>query len=253
MLDETKALIFSIVFFFVGGFVFFKGFVWMRQKKLIENIPTSKIRSLAMGLVEIKGKVLKGEKVLSSPFSSKPCVWYKYKIEEYRKQGKNSRWVTIKHGREGVHFKLQDNTDDVLVDPEGAQIDIPQDGQFKSGVGNGAPAMIQQFCDAQGIRTKGWFFNRQMKYTEYFIEPGDDLYIIGTAGDNPFVDDTTGKKNVDDIMIQKGKNEKFYYISDKGEKGVLKTLKWKVFGGLAGGAVLMLGCLAYMLFYLGLF
>lgn len=36
-------------------------------------------------------------------------------------------------------------------------------------------------------------------------------------------------------MIKKGENEKTFIISDKDEKKVSKSLKWKSFGFFAGG------------------
>ena len=169
-------------------------------------------------------------------------------------KGKNSSyWATVKKGEEGVPFFVKDNTGSVLVDPNGAKIDIPVLYQCRSGSGKSAPKMILAFCAAQNIRTKGFLFNRTMRYKEYRLEQGHKLYIMGTAGDNPFVEDTTGSKNEEDIMIHKGKNEKFYYISDKPEKDVLWSLRWKVIGGLFGGGALTVACLAFILFRLGLF
>jgi hypothetical protein len=47
-----------------------------------------------------------------------------------------------------------------------------------------------------------------MKFNEWFIALKDKLYIMGTAGDNPFVEEATETEHSADIMIQKGKNEK---------------------------------------------
>jgi len=79
-----------------------------------------------------------------------------------------------------------------------------------------------------------------MRYRESFIEPSDKLYIIGTAGDNPFIDDATAKKGVEDVLIQKGKHEKLYYISDKSERNVLKYLKRKVVFGIGAGSIFII-------------
>ncbi|MFH1770987.1 MAG: hypothetical protein ABH828_05545 [archaeon] len=95
----------------------------MKQKQMIENIPTSKIRSIAMGLVEIKGIAEPfRKKLLKSPFSEKDCVYYRYTVEEYRSSGKNSRWVTIASGQSNDFFNLTDDTGTVLVDPKGAEV-----------------------------------------------------------------------------------------------------------------------------------
>ena len=79
-----------------------------------------------------------------------------------------------------------------------------------------------------------------MKYSEYFIAPGDKLYIMGTAGDNPYVKEASAEKGVEDIMIKKGKFEKFYYISDKQEDAVLFKFTAKTYGGIIIGSFLIL-------------
>ena len=72
---DDRLFSYSAIGFFAGLFLFWKGFSWLKQKRLIENIPTSKIRSIAMGLVEIYGEVVPTqEKILKSPFTNKDCV-----------------------------------------------------------------------------------------------------------------------------------------------------------------------------------
>ncbi len=248
-------LFFYAVFgFFFGIFLFFKGFRWLKQKKTIENIPTSKVRSIAMGLVEVFGKIITyNEKSMLSPFSRKKCIYYRYTIEEYRKTGKNSHWVTVDNGEKSVPFYLKDNTGKVLVDPTGANVDIPKDTEFISGIGRNPPTVVKSFLKINSLNFETFLgFNRNMRYREYFIEPDEKLFIMGTAGDNPFVKDATSSKNEEDIMISKGNKKQFYYISDKNEHGVLKSLKWKIFGGLIGGSLLSLACLAIILINLGI-
>ncbi len=254
-MGKGDPFIYAVIGLVVGIGLFVKGFLWLKQKRLIENIPTSKVRSLAMGLVEVFGEAKIAEKkILKSPFTNKDCVYYKYTIEEYRKQGKNSRWVKVKKGEDSVNFYLKDDTGAVLVDPKGANVDIPADNEFKSKWGTDPPEVVMKFLKANKISFEGLFgANKTMRYREYFLSPADKVYIMGTAGKNPFVKEATAVNNVENIMIQKGKNEKFYYISDSGENNILKKLKWKVIGGLFGGAALTVACLVIILLYLGLF
>ena len=76
---------------------------------------------------------------------------------------------------------------------------------------------------------------------------------MGTAGDNPYIEDASTAQGTKDIMIQKGKNDNIFYISDKSEKNILRKLKWKVIGGVFGGGALTTGSLFVMLIYLRLF
>ena len=51
--------------------MFYNSLKNLKIKRLIENVPTSKARSVAMGLVELKGKIESGNKTLTDPFDGK--------------------------------------------------------------------------------------------------------------------------------------------------------------------------------------
>src|SRR5437867_12031741 len=109
--------------FIFGIISFFKGLSSMKERREIEDIPTSEIRSIAMGLVEIYGEVIPlKQKMLKSPLSDHDCVYYKFTIEELRQQGKHSQWVTVRKGEAENNFFVKDQTGEVMVDPRGAQI-----------------------------------------------------------------------------------------------------------------------------------
>lgn len=251
MVDDL--FVYSFVGIGLGIFLFTKGFIWFRQARLIENMPTSKVRSIAMGLVEICGQVVAAkDRILSSPFSCKPCVHYRYSIEEYRQQGKHSRWVTLRSGHDETYFFLRDDTGSVLVDPKGASINAKRDFFAECGRGTAPPLQVQAFLKREDIDFRGWLGAKKMRFAEYYLEDGDSAYILGTAADNPFVADGSAVQGVDNVIIEKGKNDKFYYISDKPEREVLRELWWKARGGIFGGPALSLGCLLYILYRMGL-
>ncbi|HLC46170.1 MAG TPA: GIDE domain-containing protein [Candidatus Nanoarchaeia archaeon] len=253
--SETKMLFFSAFGFGAGIWLFIKGFSTYRRKKLIEDTPTSKVRSIAMGLVEVFGTAVPAEKiVMKSPLTGKECVYYKYEIQEYRSTGKHSSWVTVKSGEKRPRFFLKDDTGRVLVDPRSANIDIPQDYNLESGIGRTPPESIRKFLVANRLSHEGFMgINRRMKFIEYVLAVGDKTYILGTAGNNPFVEQGSAKKSENALMIQKGSNEKEYYISDKPEKDVLKSLDLKTFGQIFGGIGLSAVCLAVFMLLLGIF
>jgi hypothetical protein len=216
------------------------GFISFRKKRLVENIPTSKIRSIAMGLVEITGQViLISGRVFKSPFTEKDCVYYQFTIEEYRQSGKNAHWVTIKKGEQRTVFYLKDDTGMVLVDPTGASIQATKDFECQSGLGRDPPESVIRFLSSQNIAFEGFLgANKTMRYRETFIAPNDSLYIMGTAGENRLKNQASAD-HVDNIMIQKGVNEKQYYISDKSEKQLLRNLSLQTYGTWAAGIALI--------------
>src|SRR5438445_8453765 len=86
------AIIFAFIFFLCGIFIFISGLASIRRRRLLQDTPTSKIRSIAMGLVEIFGEVVPiKNKTLKSPFSKKDCVYYQWSIEEKRGSVEKSR------------------------------------------------------------------------------------------------------------------------------------------------------------------
>jgi len=232
------------LFLILIGIVFFAiGLYFYKKKQLIADTPTSKIRSIAIGLVEIFGQVIPiQERVVKSPFTDKDCVYYNYKIEEYRSNGKNSSWVTIKKGEQKDLFYLKDDTGMILIDPTGAQIEAKQDFEYQSGLGKDPPEQVIRFLTTHHLTHEGFFgFNKTMRYRETIIVPDDTLYIMGTAGENPYKKETTAH-HVDSLMIQKGKQEKQYFISDKPEKQMLTNLAFLTYGlGGCGIAFIIIG------------
>jgi len=224
LMSEDITMTIGVLSVFIGLAVFVIGFIFFRKKRFIENIPTSKIRSIAMGLVEIFGQVIPiKERTFKSPFTDKECVYYQFTIEEYRSSGKNSHWVTIKKGEQRGLFYLKDDTGRVMIDPTGATIEARKDFEYQSGFGKDPPEQVIRFLNANNLSHEGFFgLNKTMRYRETIIIPDDTVYIMGTAGENYFNKVRT-EDHVDSIIIKKGKYEKEYYISDKSEKQILKN------------------------------
>lgn len=255
-MSSSKDDLFWLSFFgiFMGLAAFGKGFVTLRRKRLIENTPTSTVRSLAMGLSEVCGEALpyKGN-ILKSPFSGKDCLYFRFEVEEYRRSGKHSRWVTIKKGLNAVLFNLKDDTGEVVVDPKDAEIDIPIDFTIEPGSGKTAPPSLTEFMNQEGLKLTGFLgFSKKLRFSEYFIAPGDKLFILGTAGDNPFVSEGTAVEGHKDVMIHKERGQ-IFYISDKSEKSCLKQHRIGMALQIYGGGAAFAASLAYILLRFNLF
>jgi hypothetical protein len=112
-------------------------------------------------------------------------------------------------------------------------------------LGKDPPPQVIKFLNEQNVRYEGILFgiNKTMRYREYLIKPGDNLYIMGTAEDNPFVKDATATEGVSDIIIKKGKHVKLYLISDKSEKGVLAKYRFLPFLFFSIGTIAFIICL----------
>ncbi len=244
---------FAIAGFIVGPALLYYGFKNWHLKRLIENTPTSKIRSIAMGLVEIYGSIDKPFKqFLKSPFTNQDCVYYYYIIEKLQQSKNKKTWAIIKQGQTQTKFHLKDNTGSVLVDPTEAKIEILPTYQKTTNELKIMPPAIKQFCTKNNIALTTFLgFGRTLRFTEYTLAHNDKIYILGTADDNPYKEEATAHHGIEDVMIQKGKHG-IFYISNQEEKNILLWMKLKAYGGVYGGTIIFLTAAGYLLWTFGL-
>ncbi len=123
-------------------------FYFVRRARLIEDTPTSKVRSAAQGYLELHGtgRNMEGEPLVA-PLTGTPCTWYSYKIERKVLAGKGSRWRTVKSETSTSPFLLVDETGHCIVNPRGAEV-VPATRQ----VWHGDSAAAQR----TGMQTTWW-------------------------------------------------------------------------------------------------
>jgi hypothetical protein len=162
---------------------FLRGFGLWRRKRLIENTPRSKVRSLALGRVELHGKALAGAE-LEAPVSGLPCVYFAFRIEEERGSGKNRRWHLLLAGDSAEQpFFLEDETGRIRVDPAGADVEVPD---HVRSLGSGPDARVEALLLSKGISFGGFFGTvRRVRASEKRILPGDPLFVLGVAQERP--------------------------------------------------------------------
>jgi hypothetical protein len=145
-------------------------FAWnanFRRSRAVADTPTSKVASAPQGYVELFGKARYSGAATTSPVSRRPCVWYRYSVEEQR----GNKWHHVDSGMSSDTFLLDDGTGSVVIDPDCAEI-LSRD-------------------------RKRWR-NGNMRYTEWLLTPGGDLYALGelrTEGGSASALDTTSDLN----------------------------------------------------------
>lgn len=172
-LKMLKGLLGSILFtasFFMFGPITFIFIIFVlpfiknifspsNRKKLLNYqaiLPTSKIRSLAMGLAEIEGKLIMQEPLIS-PIKSKTCIGFSYEIEDIDrdKEGRES-YSTIFYEQKCNPFYVEDDTGKIEVNPTNLEyVWMPVDEQYRSG---------------------------GRRYTQCLILQGQETLLIGKAG-----------------------------------------------------------------------
>ena len=125
---STISVIEPFILIVIGSVLFQFGFAKLSELQVIRNTPRSKIRSVAMGAVEISGRIV-SEQVLTAPHSKSPCVYYRSEMQIYRSYGSSDdevdyRWETLSAESFKIPFWIKDETGQILVDPEEAEFKI---------------------------------------------------------------------------------------------------------------------------------
>lgn len=146
----------------------------LRHARWVEDTPTSRIRSAAQGLVELKGSVQAGgHDPLLSPLAGTSCLWYRFTVEERRSNGKNERWVRVEHGSSERPFVLRDDTGECWINPVGAEVHPRSrrrwEGSRRWPLTSAPPRRLL------GILIGG----RRYRYTEEYLCADDLLYALG--------------------------------------------------------------------------
>ena len=213
---------FGVFLLIVGLSLFYNSLTNLKKKRLFENIPTSKMRSVAMGLVELKGKIEVAENMIKDPFDDKDCVYWSVTIEEYVKRGKSHKWVTRHEANDSVPFLFSDDTGSALVDSSKADMkNVKRDSQYESApfFSEELPVKIKQYCVQHRVKYTGWLGGkRKMRCRTTYLEPDDQLYIIGSARPITEKESVYSKGAKATIDYKKGGH---FLISEKSEKELI--------------------------------
>jgi len=179
-------IVWCVIGFATGIYLFFRGFYLLQRRHLILDTPFSKIRSAAMGMVEVSGLAV-GPYTMMAPITGRPCYYYRTVAWEWKREGKNNQWVKVAGECMHLPFFLDDNTGRVLVDPRDADLDLHRDFQEEFNTSffsrNETPASVDSFLARHGVAT-----SNRIKIEECCIKPKNALFILGTLGDNPGIE-----------------------------------------------------------------
>lgn len=220
--------------------------LWWRSvmlfKRTVEDVPTSKVKGVFIGLNEVKGKV-KSDEPLQTYLTESSVVWYSWSIDEHWQKTETytdskgrtrtrtrSGWRTVNSGGTYQSFFLVDETGELLVNPEEAKVD--------------APSTLSRHCGpsdpiyyGKGPSGPIMHSTHRRRFTEHAIQPGDDLYVLGSAA---------LREEVAAPMIAHKEGERYFFISTKSESQIVRgksilSFFLLLFGAVAALAVPVVG------------
>jgi hypothetical protein len=241
-----------------GPWFFHVGFRSLRIRRLIEGTPASRIRSMAMGLVELNGKVSERSRV-TAPFSGKACAYWEVEIATPSGRGRNRGWSTVHRNHSGQPFFLSDDTGTALVYPQGAECHLPF-GIEEITNGLGVPEPYSGYMEQQGIGMRTIWALGPMRFRERILEDELSVFVLGRAfpraqstaiswdeeGVQATGTDGMATSRVRDMdrevrgIVRRGPQDPVFVISRDSEKTMELEYGLKAFGGLVGGPLVTL-------------
>lgn len=248
----------------VGPMMYWRGFRTLRTRQLIADTPTSRIRSLAIGLVEISGAVEPRSTVVA-PFSGKACAYWEVDIAVQERRG----WRTIHRNHSGNPFYLSDDTGVALVYPQGSECRIRY-GSEEHCAGLMLPPCYADYMNAHASLVGKLARLGTLRFRERILESGQRAYVLGTATpksqarvvaqdladaetlqatgtDGPAAARRTTLDHQVVGVVRQGENEHTFIISQDSEKGLMLSLGAHALLLLVGGPALTVVGLGYWL------
>src|SRR5438270_8675384 len=133
----------------VGIAAFVRGFRLLQRRRLILDVPRSKVRSAAVGLVELRGRAV-GPYTFPAPATGEDCFLH-WTIGWRLADGKYTKTIDE---RRYVLFFLEDETGRALIDPAGAELHLQGDFDEELGsmlVGELFPAAVRHLVERYGL------------------------------------------------------------------------------------------------------
>jgi E3 Ubiquitin ligase len=221
-----------------AAYSFWYAFKAWAKNRVIEDTPTSRVRSAAQGYVEISGlSVLPPDCHNKAPLTRIPCAWWRYKIEERRYAGRSRSWFTIQGDTSTEPFLLDDGTGQCLIDPRGAEV-FPGASNVWYGPSEWPEVRIP---DGTGIlgRLADALLTDKYRYTEYRLQAHEHVYAIGafrSLGDAGAEDTETAAAN----LLHDWKKDQAALLArfDTNHDGTLSAAEWEQARAAARGQVL---------------
>lgn len=253
----------SVAALLTGPPMFWGGFRDLRTKQLIDNTPTARIRSMAMGLVEVNGAI-EARSLAHAPFSGRPCAYWQ--VEIATRAGRRGGWRTVHTDSSGQPFFLRDETGVAMVYPRGATCRVHHAIEEEC-LGLTLPEPYAGYLADKNLPGRFVWRLSTMRFRERVLEEGQKVYVLGTAVPKARAhvvseDQTAAATGTDGApwtrrlrdatdesvaVLRRGDHYPIFVISQTPERQLTFQLGITGAAKLAGGPILTLGGLAFLL------
>ena len=274
---NTPALLFGCGLTAIAVYVLRLAKQEMRNQKLAKGLTQTRIRDVQPGVCLVEG-VVESQEPLSTPYTQTPSTWYRYEATERRIRKKQASMYEhqLASGTQTCPFILKDETGSIPIALQGGQvISYPHKRILKSEsgqhttIGDRMKKMKEMDREQYPKGEKKPFFRKldakapldipddlielpigskeaksaHRKYFEFWVQPGDRVFILGTASmDSGGTNLRIGKAGKSPLFLS-------YQLEDLTTKSFQKSF----YTGLMVGAGCAIVALFLILLGLGVF
>ena len=194
MAIDSELVFYSVLCIGGGLYLFYSGFRELKIKRTIENIPTSKINTGAVGSnVEIKGPIdSEVQNLIHAPLSGRDCLFFSIEIQEEVRTKDSSYWKTLDQFYSHDGFYINDGSGArALVYVQGAKIIRERfNKEFltrSNRLDELPPALVQALSENRDKLKKfkwentSWLFSNRIRFLEWCFYEHEPIYVLGHA------------------------------------------------------------------------
>ena len=220
------------------GFLVYFCFGAFRRFRYVDGTATSKIRSAAQGLVELKGlgEWLPGGSI-TSPFSGSRCIWYHCTIDKRQRSGKRTTWTNISDECSEHLFRLVDDTGWCVINPERAHVIEESDVTW---YGSSTEQRARPPKPSALMKLAVSIGGGNYRFRERLIRPATSMYALGefSSFQHTPSDELIARQAEDLVRQWKLQPQRYLRQFDLDGNGKIQKNEWKAIRAAARREVL---------------
>jgi hypothetical protein len=167
----------------VGIYLFLRGLLLHRRERLIATTPISTVQQASLGRIAVSG-LAAGNETITAPITNVDCYCHRTVVWQETRRGSQLHWEIAAEEKSYVRFVLDDSSGKLLIDPEGADLDLHRDYQreFSSPIFSAespVPQNVRAFLMRHEVAG-----DKKVRVEEFCVKPKNFLFILGTLAKN---------------------------------------------------------------------
>jgi hypothetical protein len=110
-----------------------------------------------------------------APFSGRAVIGFRVTVE----QENDDSWTTLLDVSEVGDFEVEDEAGHALVRAACGHLLLKEESRSRNGLLTSAPPAVEELLQRHGQSSRGWVFEKSLRWTEYLLEAGERVFVYG--------------------------------------------------------------------------